>query len=301
MDLNVNRTAGGLSVEFVNAGAVFGAFSREMQVAAVLGMNRTAQEAVAEVRRQAGEKFIQRGAAGRRFIDLSFTVTQFATKSNPEIAFGISRALLQGRAALLIDHEDGRDRVARGRNDFPYVPTYGNSLRPTINDMLPRWAYPKALGLVKSGYLANGAEIGQDRTPARRGSKRGKRARENRKAFILRNDQGDPIGIFRRVPLAGARVSPVREGGKKLTLAQRRKRSTGQSTLELLFATPKVVKITPRLGFRRIAEHVMVERIGVNFLGMIGFVNDPNRQARNTQWARTDAALIEPFTRRRGR
>jgi hypothetical protein len=268
--LTPTRTAGGLSLEWSVRGVLPTEMARRLPAAASLAMNATALEAVDVVRRETPKNFTQRGAQSREFFRQSFQVTKFSRRSDLEIAFGTSRGLLEGRSSMLLDHEDGSDRVARGRNDFPYIPVIGSSLRRTKNDLLPRWAYPKALGLVQSGYLADGFEAGQDRTPGRRGAKRGIRAQENRKGFILRNREGDPVGIFRRVPLAGARVSPVREGGKKLTLRQRRRRGTGQSTLELLFATPKVIQIKPRLGFRRLADHVMLDRIQVNFAGMLG-------------------------------
>lgn len=293
VSLNASRTAGGISVEWVTKGPLFGDLARQLPYAAALALNRTAQEAVAIVRVEAAKKFHQRGEVGRRFFDLSFQVTQYATKSQPAIEFGISQALLSGRAGFLIDHEQGAVRVGKGRNNFPYIPAIGSSLRPGVDDLLPRWAYPKALGLIDSRYLANGFEQGRDRTPVRKGSKRGLRARENRKAFILRNEAGDPVGIFRRVPFAGQRVATFREGGKKLTLAQRRRRGVGQSTLELLFATPKVIRITPRLGFRAMADHVMLERIQANFEGMIAYAANDDRQARNAVWSRADASLIQ--------
>lgn len=298
MDLNIKRTTGGISLEWVNKGPLLGDLAREVQAAGVLALNRTAIESVAQVREAAAKKFIRRGEAGRRFVDMSFQVTQFATKARPEISFGVSRALLAGRSGFLIDHEAGADRVAKGRNDFPYIPVIGSSLRPTIHDTLPRWAYPKALGLLNSRGIDGGTVAGRDRTGKRKGSTRGKRAAENRKAFIIRDQAGDPVGIFRRVPLAGMRFSGTREGGKKLTLTQRRRRGSGQSTLDMLFATPKVIRITPRLDFRRTAEHVMVERIQANFEGMLAAIRDGARQDRNAAWSKADASLIRQFTRR---
>ena len=261
-------------------------------------MNRTAVESVAFTRVEAAKKFRNRGAQSQRFIEQSFTVTQYATKANPQIQFGISRALQQGRSGFLTDFEEGTDRVAKGRNDFPFMPAIGSSLRPTINDTLPQWASPRALGLLDSRGIDGGTVSGRDRTGKRRGDKRGLRAQENRKAFILRDKQGDPVGIFRRVPLAGARISGTREGGRKLTLGERRRRGSGQSTLELLFVTPKVIRIEPRLQFRRTAEHVMIERIQLNFEGMLAYALDDGRQASNAQFAQSFGSLIPEFKRR---
>lgn len=296
INLNAFRSAGGISVEWVTKGPLLGDIVKQLPFAAALALNRTAQESVAIVRAEAAKKFRIRGDVGRRFFDLSFQITQYATKEKPEIAFGISRALLAGRSGFLTDFESGADRIAKGRNNFPFIPAIGSSLRPTINDLLPRWAYPSALGLQQS---FNGP--GADRTPGRRGSKRGLRARENRSAFILRNGAGDPLGIFRRVPLAGARHTSVSASGRKLTLAQRRRRSTGQSTLELLFATPKVIRIAPRLGFHALAEHTMLERLQANFEGMIAYALDEPRQSRIAAVAQLDASLIQAFRGDRGR
>ena len=297
--LNPTRTSGGLSLEWSVRGVLPTDMARRLPTAASLAMNRTAIEAVEVVRRETPKRFTRRGAQSDEFFRQSFQVTKFSRKTDLEIAFGTSRGLLQGRSTSLLDFEDGADRVSKGRNDFPYIPAIGNSLRRTKEDLLPRWAYPKALGLVDSRYLANGNERGVDRTPGRRGSKRGLRAQENRKAFILRDKNGDPVGIFRRVPLAGARISPVREGGKKLTRAQRRRRGTGQSTLELLFATPRVITIAPRLGFRRMADHTMLDRIQINFTGMLAALMDEDRTQRNIAFAIADASLINQYRGRR--
>lgn len=295
--LNTSRSAGGISVEVIVTGPQPADIARQLPYAASLALNRSALEAAAVVRRETAKNFRSKGRVSQQFFDQSFQVTQFSNKSNLQVAFGSSRALLEGRSASLFDHEYGAIRSASGPNAFPYIAQTGSSLKPGANDLLPRWAYPKALGLLTSGYLANGREGGADRTPARRGSKRGRRAIENRKGFILRNQSGDPVGIFRRVPLAGQRVSPTREGGKKLTLAQRRRRGSGQSTLELLFATPKTITIKPRLGFHRIAEHELINRIQSNFEGMLAYATNDPRQARNAAFAQADAGLISQFVR----
>lgn len=296
---NTVRESDGIALEWTVRGVLPSDIARQLPFAGVLALNRTAQEANALTRTHAATKFRVRGDQGRRFIEQSFQITKYATKASPVVQFGISRALQQGRSGFLIDFEDGTDRVAKGRNNFPYLPAIGSSLRPSINDTLPQWASPRALGLIDRRGIAGETISGADRTGVRRGSKRGLRATENRKAFILRDKGGDPVGIFRRVPLAGARVSATREGGKKLTLRQRRKRGSGQSTLELLFATPKVVPITPRLGFARFTDHVMVERIQTNFVGMLAYLTDERRQASNASFAQADAGLIAAFRGRR--
>jgi hypothetical protein len=294
--LNSKRTADGISVEWDVRGVLPADMLRRLPVAASLGLNSTAIEAVERVRVETRQNFRRRPST-EEFFRQSFQVTKFSRRNDLEITFGLSRGLLQGRTSSLLDHEDGADRVSKGRNDFPYIAVF-NSLRQSADDLMPRWAYPKALGLMKSGYLANGAEIGADRTPARRGSKRGLRAQENRKGFILRDKQGDPIGIFRRVPLAGMRMTGTREGGKKLTLGQRRKRGTGQSTLEMLFATPKTITIKPRLGFRRIAEHAMEERIQVNFRSILSFLVDGRTEAQYAALSAAARGQVDRYTRR---
>lgn len=295
--LNTSRSAGGISVEVIVTGPQPADIARQLPYAASLALNRSALEAAAVVRRETAKNFRSKGRVSQQFFDQSFQVTQFSNKANLQVEFGSSRALLQGRSASLFDHEYGTDRVGTGRNKFPYIAQTGSSLKPGENDLLPRWAYPKALGLIDRRGIAGETISGADRTGVRRGSKRGLRAKENRKAFILRDTAGDPVGIFRRIPLAGARVSATREGGKKLTLAQRRKRGSGQSTLELLFATPKTITIKPRLGFHRIAEHELIERIQANFEGMLAYATNDPRQARNAAFAQADAGLISQFVR----
>jgi hypothetical protein len=295
--LNTKRTgAGNISVDWEVRGVLPADMLRRLPVAASLGLNSTAIEAVERVRVETRQNFRRRPSTEEYFRQ-SFQVTKFSRRNDLEIAFGSSRGLLQGRTSSLLDHEDGVDRVGKGRNDFPYIAAL-NSLRPGKDDLMPRWAYPKALGLIDSRGISGETVSGSDRTKARRGSKRGLRAQENRKGFILRNEQGEPIGIFRRVPLAGARVSATREGGRKLTRAKRRKRSSGQSTLELLFATPKVITIKPRLGFRRIAEHVMQERIQVNFRSILDFLMSDRTDDRRAGLSAASLTQIDRYTRR---
>lgn len=281
--LNVSPTAGGISIEWESQGPLLESMARQLPFAASLALNRTALEAVAEVRREAAKKFTRRQRS-QEYFNQSFQVTQFSKKNSLEIEFGISRGLMQGRGASLMHHEDGATRTAKSRNDFPYIPVIGSSVRLTRNDLVPRFLYPKALGLIDSRYTANGLERGQDRTLGRRGSKIGIRARENRKAFILRDKQGDPVGIFRRMKFAG----PLRS-----TSARR------NSILELLFFTPKVIRVEPRLGFRKLAEHALVTRIQANFQGMLDYAMDEGRQERNALWKQIDAAQLAPFTARR--
>lgn len=294
--LNTKKIAGGISVEWDVRGVLPDEMLRRLPVAASLGLNSTAIEAVERVRVETRANFRQRPSTEEYFRQ-SFQVTKFSRRNDLEITFGSSRALLKGRTSSLIDHEEGVDRVSKGRNNFPYIAVF-NSLRQREDDLMPRWAYPKALLLMKSGYLADGAEIGQDRTPARNGSKRGLRARENRKGFILRNKDGEPIGIFRRVPLAGMRMTGTREDGRELPLSKRQKRGTGQSTLEMLFATPKVITIKPRLGFRRIAEHAMEERIQVNFRSILDFLVDGRTEAQYASLSAAARGQVDRYTRR---
>jgi hypothetical protein len=294
--LNTARTPNGISVEWEIKGALPADIAKQIPFAASLAMNRTALEAVAVVQQKIATKFRSRGAQSRAFFEQSFLVTQYSNKRNLEVAFGTSRQTLQGRSAVLLDHETGEDRVQRGPHDFPYIAAM-NSLRPGKDDIMPRWAYPKALGLVNSRYTANGKEAGVDRTPKRKGSTRGKRAQENRKGFILREKDGSPIGIFRRIPMAGMRVSGVREGGKKLTLRQRRRRGTGQSTLELLFATPKVIKITPKLGFYTEAYAALEQGIQANFELMLTYATTPGLQEAMPKLGDISAAKVQQFLR----
>jgi hypothetical protein len=301
------RGQSGISLELFATGPMPADLARHVPFAAALALNRTADEAARITRRKVAKRFINRGPQSDRFFDASFTVTQFATKRDLQVAFGIGQRLsanastvrgadggLQRRAVSLIGHEDGEDRLQPmgvGNADLLYIPAIGSSLRPSIRDSLPRWAYPKALGLLDAPLNGGGRSFGQDRTPSRRGDKRGQRARENRKAFILRRDDGSPIGIFRRIPLAGQRVAATREGGTRLTLAQRRRRGSGQSVLELLFATPKVIKLRPRLGFRADALTVMQDRIEANFAGMLALASDQARMDRQRDLAAADSAL----------
>jgi hypothetical protein len=296
--LNTKPTPGGISVEWEVKGVLPADMLRRLPVAASLGLNATALESVDRVRTETAKNFTSRGPQSAEYFRQSFQVTKFSRRNDLEITFGSSRGLLQGRGASLLDHEDGTDRVAKGRNDFPYVPTYGlNGLRPGVSDLLPRWAYPKALGLVDSRGISGETVAGADRTGKRRGGTRGKRASENRKGFILRDKDGDAIGIFRRVPMAGIRVSAVREGGKKLSVAKRRRRGSGQSTLELLFITPKVVRIAPRLGFRRISDQVMVERINANFSNILDYLMDDNRSVAYSSLSDIGRGQIDRYLR----
>lgn len=294
--LNTQRTADGVRVEWDVRGPLPSDIARQIPFAASLALNRTAIEAVAVVRTETRKHFKSRAPQSEQYFQQSFQVTQFSNKNDLQIAFGLSRALMEGRAASLLDHETGADRVYQSRYKFPYLPAI-SSLRPNEDALLPRWAYPKALGLQRSGYLANGQELGADRTAKRRGSTRGKRAQENRKAFILRSPDGKPIGIFRRVPVQGMRLTGVRADGRKMKVRERRRRSVGQSTLELLFATPEVVRIKPKLGFYSTAFTAMEQRIQANFEGMLLYATNTERQAANAVWARNDAALIRQFTR----
>ncbi|HYW49782.1 MAG TPA: hypothetical protein VE861_04200, partial [Gemmatimonadaceae bacterium] len=182
--LTTTRAGDGISIAWDVRGVLPADIAKQLPYAASLALNRTAVEAVAVVRQETAKNFRSKGRVSQQFFDLSFQVTQFSNKSNLEVAFGTSQALLQGRSASLLDHEDGTDRVATGRSRFPYIAQSGSSLKPGKNDLVPRAYYPKALGLMDSRYLANGNEVGVDRTPARRGSKRGKRAELNMKGFI---------------------------------------------------------------------------------------------------------------------
>lgn len=287
--LNTARTPNGISVEWEIKGALPADIAKQLPYAASLALNRTAVEAVAVVRRETAKHFTRRQQS-QEFFNQSFQVTQFSNKRNLEVAFGASYGLMQGRGASLLHHEDGTDRVAKSRNDFPYIPVIGSSLRRTSADLLPRWAYPKALGLTDSRYLANGKERGADRTPKRRGSTRGQRASENRKGFILRNKAGEPVGIFRRIPQGS-------QGRGGITLPRKRGQARERTTLEILFWTPKVIKIKPRLGFRRIADVAMVERIQANFEGMLAYAVDQSRQASTAAWLKSDEALVRQFLR----
>lgn len=293
---------GALSMELVVDGLLPADMARQLPFVSSLALNRTAIEAVQTVQEELPRRFTRRTQTNQ-FFRQSFQVTQYSTKRDLQIAFGTSQAMLQGRSASLLDFEDGTDRVASGRNKFPYIPAIGNSLRTSVTDLLPRWAYPKALGLVDRRGIAGETISGRDRTEARKGSKRGKRAQLNQKAFILRDKQGDPIGIFRRIPFFGMRQSGKRDdgraAGRRYSLARRRRRATEQSTLERLFWTPKVVRVEPRLGFRRLAHHEMLRRIDDNFVGMLAYALDARRQASNAAWLQADAALVASFLRGR--
>lgn len=298
--LTATQGADGIALTWDIKGLLPTELARQIPFAGALALNRSAQEALVVVRRTTAKEFTNRGAQSTRFFEQSFQISQYATKQNVQVTFGISRALQQGRTgAQLIDFEAGATRQAHGRNDFPYIAAIGSSLRPTIRDLLPRWAYPKALGLVDSTGIDGGVMAGKERTPKRRGDKRGARAQLNAKAFIIRDRNGNPVGIFRRVPFAAQRLSGTREGGGKLTLRRRRARGSGQSTLEILFFTPKTIEIKPRLNFHALADHTLIERINVNFAGFLAYASDQARQASNSAAARADSSLAAAFTGRR--
>lgn len=293
--------AGSIQMDFEISGMLPGEIARQIPFAASLALNRTGDEAARLGRRRAATKFIRRGAQSDRFFDASFQVTKFASKRDLSIAFGISERLRQNattvlnasgglsrRATSLIDFETGEDRARPGtaNNNLLYIPAIGSSLRPTARDLLPKWAYPKALGLESAPLNGGGYSNGRDRTPARKGSKRGKRARENRRAFILRREDGTPIGIFRRIPAGSA--------GRAGSFDKRKRgaKSDGPTVLELLFATPKRIKIDNRLQFLPNAERDMAARIDANFDGMFALILDPSRMQRQRDLADADRSLF---------
>lgn len=293
--------AGSISMTFDVDGPLPADIARNVPFAATLAMNRTGDEAARITRRNAAKKFIRRGAQSDRFFDAAFTMVKFAAPRDLSIAFGISPRLRQNastvlndtgglsrRAISLIDFETGEDRARpnTGNKNLLYVPAVGSSLRPTARDLLPKWAYPKALGLEDAPLNGGGRQFGADRTPTRRGSRRGKRAMENRKAFILRAKDGSAIGIFRRVP-AGVQML-----GGGFAKRGRGQKTNGATVLELLFYTPKRVRIDSRLGFSRDAEQVMRQRIDANFEGMMTLVLDKSRLQRQQDLAKADRALF---------
>ncbi len=298
--------AGAISMTFEIEGMLPGEIAKQIPFAAALALNRTGDEAARIGRRRAAKKFIRRGAQSDQFFDASFTLVKFATKRDLSISFGISDRLRQNastsvnqggglgrRAVSLIAFEDGTDRVqpsGRTNANLLYAPVTGSSLKPDVRDLLPKWAYPKALGLIDAPLNGGGRQFGQDRTPDRRGSKRGLRARENRMAFILRRDDGSPIGIFRRVQGLGPQLKGTRRGSK--LYGGRVRPGAGGTVLELLFATPKRIKIDNRLQFLPNAERDMAARINVNFQGMFALILNPARMQRQRDLADVDRALF---------
>lgn len=297
---------GSISMTFELDGPLPTEIARKIPFAAMLAMNRTGDEAVRITRRKVAKRFIRRGLHSDQFFDASFTMVKFATTRDLSIEFGISQRLRQNastvlngagglarRAISLIDFETGEDRARpnTGNNNLLYVPAVGSSLRPTARDLLPKWAYPKALGLEDAPLNGGGVSQGRDRTPSRRGSIRGTRYRENRKAFILRDKQGAALGIFRRIP---AGVQPL---GGKFEKRRRGQKTNGPTVLELLFYMPTRVRIDARLGFLPDAATAMSERIDANFEGMLALALDQARMDRQKSMALADRKVYNNSSR----
>lgn len=236
---------------------------RAVPYAMTYALNRTAEEALIASRAVARRGLIIRAP---QFIDNVFQlrrradVRDYGTPAGLAVRFGLDARDFRGRASVIMDHEDGATRYARGtRNGFLYLPTWGTRLRPTVRDLLPRRWYPKALGLQDRRDVDGSTIAGRDRTPKRRGSTRG--ARREVKGFVIRD------------PRTGRGVLIARRIGRG-----RRMMGSRDMNLEVLFRLVERQEIRPRLQFRRTVAELVPRRLPANVDGMLAWALDRERQ-----------------------
>lgn len=226
-----------LTIEGRWVAEIVGDMRKQLPFAAATAINRTADEAIAEVKRQLPALgFTIRDP---RFRDFMFRQVQRATKDSP-----VAKVAIAGpKASVWTRHIEGGVVTT---SDILFKPLFAPTsvLRPDKSAVIPRAYYPSALRLVErrtpSGVLPPKGRVNRHGRPQLQGKRR---------TFVIDARSaglGRTIGVFER-------TGPGRRDIRELWSYMDRK------------------TIRPRLPFDAIVSRMVADRFQINFDGFLDY------------------------------
>lgn len=231
MNLNIDVT-----LETPSLTSMIAEFREQLPFATALAVNRTADEAIKEARRELPSLGFH--IRDPRFADFMFRQVSRATKANPEAVVGITGP----KAPYFTRHVDG-GVFTRDPDIFSefFIPT--TALRPDPMTVIPRAMYPANLRLLPKN-TASGV------LPAR-----GRQTRKGRPMLQGKN------GTFV--------VDSRPNGGKTVAIFQRT--GPGPRDLVMLWRFTPRIDVPARLPLEQIITRVVEERFGLNLEGFLEY------------------------------